>query len=64
MARQLRSSCGGCDFLGETERRVPEGYKCWHPAHGFGLGREIGPRPETPEWCPLENSPSGGWGRG
>ena len=57
MALDLRTTCEGCDCLAETERWVPGrwvpivGYACAHPKFGVV---DIGPRPETPGWCPLE----------
>ena len=57
MARESWTTCEGCDFLRETERRVPGasfaivGYAFAHPKLGVV---DIGPRPETPDWCPLE----------
>ena len=59
MAREHRTTCEGCDFLERTERHFESSaqtiavYECNHP-HWQIHAEPIGPRPETPEWCPLE----------
>jgi len=57
MVDNLRTTCEGCYFLstvhdGPETRFAIMGYECFHPT--LRPWKTIGPRPETPDWCPLE----------